>query len=77
MLGIMAAEYLRNKDQKSREKTARELFEMATTYDQRLMAEQWANDHGVNINELRDAEGRPYRRSYRRRPRRRLRRQSL
>ena len=76
MLGIMAAEYLRNKDKKSREKTARELFEMAITVDQRRMAEQWADEHGVNLDELRDAEGRRYLSRFSRRHRggRRLRR---
>ena len=76
MLGIMAAEYLRNKDKKSKEKTARELFEMAITVDQRRMAAQWADEHGVNLEELRDAEGRRYlsRFGRRRRSGRRLRR---
>lgn len=76
VLGIMAAEYLRNKQKRSREQTARELLEMATTADQRKMAEQWAEEHGVIIEDLRDAQGRPYRTSYRRRPRRRIRRRS-
>ena len=76
MLGIMAAEYLRNKEKRTNEKMARELLEMATTADQREMAEQWAEEHGVIIEELRDAKGRPYRISYRRRPRRRIRRRS-
>ena len=76
MLGIMAAEYLRNKDKKSKETTARELLEMAITVDQRRMAEQWADEHGVNVEELRDAQGRPYlsRLGRRRRGGRRLRR---
>lgn len=76
MLGIMAAEYLRNKEKRTNEKMARELLEMATTADQRKMAEQWAEEHGVIIEDLRDAEGRPYGISRRRRPRRRIRRRS-
>ena len=59
MLGIMAAEYLRNKEKKSKEKTARELLESAENRSERRLAFRWAEDHGVNVEELRDAQGRP------------------
>ncbi len=76
MLGIMAAEYLRNKEKRTNEKFVRELVELANTPDQWQMAEQWAYEHGVDIDDLRDDSGRRYRRVYRRRPRRRLRTQT-
>ncbi len=66
LLGIMAAEYLRNKEKRSREKTARELLELATTEEQIQLAVSWAETHGVRVDDLRDDEGRPYRSSYRR-----------
>ena len=65
MLGIMAAEYLRNKEKRSREKTARELLDSAESPAERRFAVRWATEHGVKMEDLRDDEGRPYRRSYR------------
>ena len=56
-------------------KTARELLESAENAAERRLAFRWADDHGVDIENLRDAEGRRYLRRYRRRGgRRRFRR---
>lgn len=73
MLGIMAAEYLRNKEKRTNEKMARELLESAENRSERRLAFRWAENHGVNVEDLRDAQGRPYlsRFSRRRRTRRR------
>ena len=69
MLGIMAAEYLRNKDKRTNEKFVRELLETAENRSERRLAFRWAEDHGVNVEELRDAQGRPYLRRFGRRRR--------
>ena len=76
MLGIMAAEYLRNKEKRTNEKMARELLDSAQNAVERRFAFRWADDHGVDVEELRDAEGRRYlsRFGRRRRGGRRLRR---
>ena len=76
MLGIMAAEYLRNKEKRTNEKVARQLLESAENRSERQLAFRWADDHGVDVEELRDAEGRRYlsRFGRRRRGGRRLRR---
>ena len=73
MLGIMAAEYLRNKEKRTKEKVVRELLESAENAAESRLAMRWADENGVDIRELRDENGRPFRISYRRRPRRRLR----
>ncbi len=74
MLGIMAAEYLRNKEKRNNEKVARQLLESAENRSERRLAFRWAENHGVNVEELRDAQGRPYLSRFRRR--RRIRRRS-
>ncbi len=76
MLGIMAAEYLRNKEKRNKEKVSRQLLELAGNRSERKLAFRWADDHGVDVEELRDAEGRRYlsRFSRRRQGGRRLRR---
>ena len=74
MLGIMAAEYLRNKEKRTNEKAVRELLESAENPAERRLALRWADDHGGVVENLRDAEGRPYFSRYRHRCRRRFRR---
>ena len=76
MLGIIAAEYLRNKEKRNNKKVARQLLESAENRSERQLAFRWADDHGVDVEELRDAQGRRYlsRFSRRRQGGRRLRR---
>lgn len=74
VVGIMAAEYLNNREKRTNERTVRELLESAENISERRLALRWAEDHGVDVENLRDAEGRPYFRRYQRRRGRRLRR---
>ena len=73
VIGLMAAEYLNNREKRSKEKFVRELLESAENAAERRFALRWADDHGVDVDELRDAQGRRYVRRYRRRGRRRFR----
>ena len=75
VIGLMAAEYLNNREKRTNEKIVRELLESAENASERRLALRWADDHGVDVENLRDAEGRRYFRRYRRRGgRRRIRR---
>lgn len=70
VVGLMAAEYLNNREKRANEKTTRELLDSAQNAAERRLALRWAEDHGVDIDNLRDAEGRLYFSRYRRRGRR-------
>ncbi len=74
MIGLMAAEYLNNREKRSNEKIVRAMLESAENAAERRFALRWADDHGVDVENLRDAEGRRYFRRYGRRGRRRSRR---
>ena len=74
VIGLMAAEYLNNREKRTNEKFVRELLDSAENAAERRLALRWADDHGVDIENLRDAEGRRYFRRYGRRGRRRARR---
>ena len=74
MVGLMAAEYLKNREKRSNEKVVRSLLDSAQNAAERRFALRWAEDHSVDVENLRDAEGRPYFRRYGRRGRRRFRR---
>ncbi len=72
MIGLMAAEYLNNREKRSNEKIVRAMLDSAENAAERRFALRWADEHSVNVEELRDDEGRPYIRRYRRRGGRRL-----
>lgn len=76
VVSLMAAEYLRNKEKRTNEKMAWELLDSAQNSAERRFALRWADDHVVDVAELRDAQGRRYLNRFRRRRRggRRLRR---
>lgn len=67
VVGLMAAEYLRNKEKRTNEKMARDLLDSAQNSAERRFALRWADDHGVDVEELRDAQGRRYLNRFRRR----------
>ena len=73
MIGLMAAEYVNNREKRTNERIARELLDSARNATERRFALRWADDHGVDVENLRDAEGRRYLNPYRRRGRRRFR----
>ncbi len=47
MIGLMAAEYVNNREKRSNEKTTRELLDSAQNAAERRFALRWAEDHGV------------------------------
>ena len=65
MIGLMAAEYLNNREKRRNEKITREMLESAQNATERRFALRWAEDHGLDIDNLRDAEGRLYFSRYR------------
>ena len=74
VVGLMAAEYLNNREKRSNEKFVRSMLDSAQNTSERRFALRWAEDHGVDIDNLRDAEGRLYFSRYRGQGRRRFRR---
>lgn len=75
VIGLMAAEYLNNREKRTNEKIVRAMLDSAENAAERRFALRWADEHSVNVEELRDDEGLPYIRRYRRRGgRRRFRR---
>ena len=74
VVGLMAAEYLNNREKRANEKFVRSMLDSAQNAAERRFASRWAEDHGVDIDNLRDAEGRLYFSRYQRRGRRRIRR---
>ena len=73
MVGLMAAEYVNGRKKRDNERFVRELLASAQTAAERRFALRWADEHGVNIENLRDVEGRRYQVGYRRRRRQRRR----
>ena len=71
MIGLMAAEYLNNREKRDQEKLVRELLESAQNAAERRFAFRWADEHGVDVDNLRAPQGRLYRVRYRRSGRRR------
>ena len=69
MIGLMAAEYLNNREKRTNEKIARAMLDSAENAAERRFALRWADDHGVDVEELRDAQDRRYLSRFR--PRRR------
>lgn len=67
----MAAEYLNNREKRTNERIVRELLVSAQNAAERRLAFRWGDDHGVDVENLRDAEGRRYLSRYRRSGRRR------
>ncbi len=70
VVGLMAAEYLNNREKRSNEKFVRSMLDSAQNAAERRFALRWADDHGVDVENLRDAEGQRYLRRGRRRFRR-------
>ena len=60
VVGLMAAEYLNNREKRSNEKFVRSMLDPAQNAAERRFALRWADDHGVDVENLRDAEGRRY-----------------
>ena len=60
VVGLMAAEYLNNREKRSNEKFVRSMLDSAQNAAERRFALRWADDHGVDVENLRDAEGRRY-----------------
>jgi hypothetical protein len=57
--GLMAAEYLNNREKRTNEKIVRAMLDSAQSAAERRFAFRWADGHDADITNLRDAEGAP------------------